>query len=192
MDVPEELTRFVPQHDVLRLNLKAMPSQSLVASGQPVGWALSVMQQEDAPFDDFSAALRRSISQLEPLEGISRAHWEQLMYFLVLLIYHRRGEPERQPLLQLVQHNLQDLRHREEVTQMGLTAAEFIRQQTQQRERQQILTELMEIKFGTLPTQISQAIQAIADAEKLRTLLHRIPIASSLAEMENLLNGSTP
>ncbi|MBI1926132.1 hypothetical protein HYR99_18005 [Candidatus Poribacteria bacterium] len=75
---------------------------------------------------------------------------------------------------------------------MGLTAAEFIRQQTQQRERQQILTEQMEIKFGTLPTQISQAIQAIEDAEKLRTLLHRIPTASSLAEMESLLNGSTP
>ncbi|MBI1926130.1 hypothetical protein HYR99_17995 [Candidatus Poribacteria bacterium] len=48
MDMPEELVRFVPQHDVLRLNLKATPPQSLVASGQPVGWALSVMQQEDA------------------------------------------------------------------------------------------------------------------------------------------------
>jgi len=35
MDVPEELTRFVPQHDVLRLNLKATPPQSLVATGQP-------------------------------------------------------------------------------------------------------------------------------------------------------------
>jgi len=74
---------------------------------------------------------------------------------------------------------------------MGLTAAEFIRQQTQQRERQQILTEQMEIKFGALPTQVSQAIQSIEDAEKLRTLLHRIPTASSLAEMESLLNGST-
>ncbi len=78
---------------------------------------------------------------------------------------------------------------------MGLTAAEFIRQQTQrltqQRERQQLLIELLEIKFGTLRTNIYQAIRAIEDAEKLRALLHRIPTVSSLEEMEGLLNGST-
>ncbi|MBI1926131.1 hypothetical protein HYR99_18000 [Candidatus Poribacteria bacterium] len=113
------------------------------------------------------------------------------MYFLVLLIYHRRGEPERHPLLQLVQHNLQDLRHREEVTQMGLTAAEFIRQQTHRQTQQQILIKQMETKFGALPTQISQTVQAIEAEGKLSALLTQILTASSLAEMESLLNGST-
>jgi hypothetical protein len=108
------------------------------------------------------------------------------MYFLVLLIYYRREEPERQPLLQVVERNIQDQKHREEVSKMGLTGAEFIRQV----ERKQILIEQMEIKFGTVPPAISQAVQAVEDTEKLRTLLHHIPTASTLAELASLLNGA--
>ena len=104
---------------------------------------------------------------------------------------HQRQGPERQPLLQRVEQNLQDQKHQEEVSEMGLTAAEFIRQQTQrltqQRDRQQLLIGLMEIKFGSLPSRVHQAIQTIEDLEKLKTFLYRIPTASSLEEMENLL-----
>ncbi|MBI1927808.1 Rpn family recombination-promoting nuclease/putative transposase [Candidatus Poribacteria bacterium] len=196
MDLPAELRPFTPQHEVLRFDLKRRSKGSLTSTGQAVGWALSVLQQEESSFDNFAQALRGAISALEPLEGIFHAHWEQLMYFLVLMIYYRRQEPERQPLLQLVDQNLVDLKHREEVTKMGLTAAEFIRQQTrqqtQQQTQQQILTQLMEIKFGALTPTISQALQTIDDSEKLRTLLQRILTSSSLSEVESFfLNGST-
>ena len=107
------------------------------------------------------------------------------------LLYHRRQEPERQPLLQLVDQNIQDQKQREEVSQMGLTAAEFIRQQTQQNERQQILIGQMEVKFGSLPTRVYQAIQAIEAEERLSALLDQILTASTLVEMESLLNGGT-
>ena len=72
---------------------------------------------------------------------------------------------------------------------MGLTAAEFIRQQTQRQTEQKILIKLMETKFGSLPTRVYQAIESIQAEDKLDTLLTQILIASSLTEMENLLNG---
>ncbi|MBI1923769.1 hypothetical protein HYR99_05915 [Candidatus Poribacteria bacterium] len=163
----------------------------LISTGHSVGWPLSVIQQEGRAFDDFATALRDAIRALEPLEGIYHAHWEQLMCFLVLLIYHRRQEPERQPLLQLVDQNIQDQKRREAVLQMGLTAAEFIRQQTQRQTEQQILIGQMEVKLGFLPTRVYQAIQVIEDVEKLKTLLYRFPTVSTLVEMESLLNGAT-
>ena len=195
MDLPADLMPFIPQHEVLRFDLKRKTPESLTSDGHPVSWALSVLQQEEASFDDFAASLRTAISALEPLEGLAHNHWEQLMYFLVLLIYHRRGEPERQPLLQVVEQNVQDQRHREEVTEMGLTAAEFIRQQTQRQTQRQteqrILIKQLEIKFGSLPTRVYQAIRDIEAEDKLNVLLYQIPTASTLAEIESVLNGET-
>lgn len=78
---------------------------------------------------------------------------------------------------------------------MGLTAAEFIRQQTReqtQRETEQkILLQLMETKFGSLPTRVYQAIQAIEAEDRLSALLNQILTASTLVEMESLLNDAT-
>ena len=187
MDLPASLDEFIPQHKVLRLNVKMESKAFLISTGHPVGWPLSVIQQEGRAFNDFAIALQDAIRGLEPLEGVYHAHWEQLMYFLVLLIYHRRQEPERQPLLQLVDQNIHDQKRREEVSQMGLTAAEFIQRQTEQK----ILIRLMETRFGSLPTRVYQAIQAIEAEEKLSALLDQILTASTLVEMESLLNGGT-
>lgn len=67
VDVPTGCERFVPQHEVLMLNLKATPTESLTREGHPLGWVLRVLREEDAPQEQLEAALRDAMKHLDRL-----------------------------------------------------------------------------------------------------------------------------
>jgi len=75
MDVPEPLERFVPQHDTLFFNLKTTDPEELVAEGHPFGWALRVIQKENATKEEFSEALKEAVFNLDKLPEEERNPW---------------------------------------------------------------------------------------------------------------------
>jgi len=60
-----------------------------------------VIQKEDATKEEFFLALKLAVSNLDKLPK-ERNQWEKLMYYLVLLILHRRETEEQPSLLAMV------------------------------------------------------------------------------------------
>ena len=94
MDLPETLARFVPDFDLLFLNLKAIPSQNLLTESTAFGHLLQVMQEEDAPLEEFQSRLTEAVSRVEALTQGDSDEWTRVLYYFLLLIYHRRQPDE--------------------------------------------------------------------------------------------------
>ena len=178
-------------HDALFLDLKGTPPQELIRSDHPFGWVLRVIQKEDASLQEMREALDAAIDHLEMLSPEERNQWEKLMYYLVLLIYHRRQPPEQQLLMQQVQNKVRIHIRREEVANMGQTAAQALIQEGRQEGRemgaieamQKMLVKLLNLKFDSIPQSVLQRIQTLRDTEQLDQLIGQIVTASNLQDM---------
>jgi len=135
--------------------------------------------------------LDAAIDHLEMLSPEERNQWEKLMYYLVLLIYHRRQPPEQQLLMQQVQNKVRIHIRREEVANMGQTAAQALIQEGRQEGRemgaieamQKMLVKLLNLKFDSIPQSVLQRIQTLRDTEQLDQLIGQIVTASNLQDM---------
>jgi hypothetical protein len=187
MDIPAPLLRFVPQHDTLFFNLKTTDPKKLVAKGHPFGWVLRAIQKEDADKEEFAEALRLAVANLDKLPEEERNQWEKLMYYLVLLIFHRRDTEEQPELISLVDETVKDRNRREEVAKMGRTAAQAVMEEGEVRgtlrTRQEDLLEVMRGKFGGVSQNMENKIQAIRDIDRLKALLRNVIHASSVDEI---------
>ena len=187
MNLPAPLERFVPQHDTLFFNLKTTDSAELVAEGHPFGWVLRVIQKEDADKEEFVEALKLAVSNLDRLPEEERNQWEKLMYYLVLLIFHRRDTEEQPELLSVVNEMVKDHNKQEEVLKMGRTAAQALMEAGEVRgalrTRQEDLLEIIRGKFGSIPQRIEARIQTIQDVDRLKTLIRNVIHVSSIDEL---------
>ena len=188
MDLPAPLERFIPRHDTLFFNLKATNSEQIVAEGHPFGWVLHVIQKEYATKEEFAEALKLAVSNLDKLPEEERNQWEKLMYYLVLLIFHRRDTEEQPELLSALNETVKDHKRREEVSKMGRTAAQALIEEGEVRgalrTRQEDLLEFMLGKFGSIPQGIESRIQSIQDVDRLKTLIRKVIHASSIDEID--------
>jgi predicted transposase YdaD len=183
MDLPKPLEQFVPQHNTLFLNLKTTEPEKLVAEGHPFGWVLRVIQKEDADKEEFADALRLAVSELDKLPEEQKNQWEKLMYYLVLLIFHRRDKEEQPELISRVREMVKDKRRREEVSKMGRTAAQALIAEGALQAKQESLLDFIQSKFGSVPDNVANQIKAIRDINILRELTRRVPKANSVDEI---------
>jgi len=184
MDLPQALEQFVPQHNTLFLNLKTTDPEKLVAEGHPFGWVLRVIQKEYTKTEAFLEALKLAVSHLDQLPEEDRNQWEKLMYYLVLLILHRRETEEQPSLLAIVNETVEDYNRREEVARMGRTAAQALMAEGALQAKQESLLDFIQGKFGSVPQPIEQQIQSIRDINRLRELTRRVPKANSIDELK--------
>ncbi|MBI1929850.1 Rpn family recombination-promoting nuclease/putative transposase, partial [Candidatus Poribacteria bacterium] len=192
MDLPRELEPFVPHYEALFLNLKETAPDELTRSEHPFGWVLRVLQKEEATQEEFVEALLKAIDYLETLPPEERGMWEKLMYYLFLLIYHRRDPSEQGRLLQHVHERVRAHNRTEEVATMRQTMAQALIQEGRElgyveaaiQTKQAVLMMQLRTKFGQLPPNIVERIQHISEADRLDTLLNRFVTANSLEEIE--------
>jgi len=183
MDIPAPLERFVPKHDTLFFNLKTTAPEELVAEGHPFGWVLRVIQKEDAKKEEFAEALRIAVSNLDRLPEEQRNQWKKLMWYLVLLTFHRRDMEEQPEFISLVEGTVKARNRREEVAKMGRTAARALIEEGALQTGQEFLIEFMQSKFGSVPSNVKEQIQTIRDINRLRELTRRVPKANSVDEI---------
>ncbi|MBM3236730.1 Rpn family recombination-promoting nuclease/putative transposase [Candidatus Poribacteria bacterium] len=187
MDLPEPLERFVPQHDTLFFNLKTTDPEELVAEGHPFGWVLRVIQKEYASKEEFAEALKLAVSNLDKLPEEERNQWEKLMYYLVLLILHRRDAEEQPELLSVVNKTVKDKGRREEVSKMGRTAAQALIEEGKAlgalQASQGALLKFMQARFSHVPNAVEQKILQIRDMDKLSMLIERVARANNINEI---------
>jgi len=196
MDLPKALEQFVPRHNTLFLNLKTTDEEKLVAEEHPFGWVLRVIQKEYATKEEFVQALKLAVSNLDRLPEEERNQWAKLMWYLVLLIFHRREKGEQPELLSVVNETVKDRNRREEVLKMGITAAQALIEEGKEigieigveqgalQTGQEFLIEFIQSKFGSVPNTVENQIKAIRDINRLRELTRRIPKVSSIDEID--------
>ncbi len=166
-----------------------------MAEGHPFGWVLHVIQKEDAKKEELAEALRLAVSNLDKLSEEERNQWEKLMYYLVLLIFHRRDAEEQPELLSVVNETVKDYNRREEVSKMGRTAAQALIEEGKEigiglgikqgalQARQEDLLKFMQARFSHVPSTMEQKILTIQDMDKLSALIERVARANNIDEV---------
>ncbi|MBI1926718.1 Rpn family recombination-promoting nuclease/putative transposase [Candidatus Poribacteria bacterium] len=198
MDVPEELRRFVPSFDTLFLNVKGEEERDFLQMEHPLSWLLAAIRQENADKATFAYMLRRAVERLSQLPEEEIHQWTRAMYYLVLLIYHRRPPTEHVELREIVEQNIKDRRRRKEMEEMGQTIADTLIQEgkeigeKQGQERGELkakredLLKLIQLRFNSVPQSVVKKVRSIRRIDRLDALFEKAAIAKSLSEIETV------
>ncbi len=200
-DLPQALGRFVPTFDVLFLNVKGEDAPDFLR--HPFRLLLELIRQEDATKADFEAVLRQVVEILKELPEES-PQWSRAMYYLVLLIYHRRPTEERETLMNIVAQTLVGRRQIEEVQDMPQTIAEYFIQQGEERgekrgerrgekrgekrgelrAKREAVLKLLQLRFDSIPPSVVKKIKSIRSVDRLNALFDQAATANSISEIE--------
>ena len=187
MDIPDALTRFVPSFDILFLSVKEAAASHLTRTDHPFGWLLTVLQKEHADKDMIRDTLQEAMSHLSAL---GTEHSEQLRravgYFL-LLILHRRPTEEHAGLITILDQHTHDM----EVDTMaevltGTLLEQGIEQGIEQGEirgKRDAVLRALQIRFGSLPENITAQINAIQNLAQLNNLFEKILEAETIDDI---------
>lgn len=189
VDLPEALACFVPSFDILWLDLKATDRETLLAPGNPFGWLLQVMQKADAPLPELEKALVEAVRNLEALSEHNLAAWAKAIYYLYLLVYHRRPAQESGELVAKISREVRRT-HREEAETVARTMAEVLydegvadgRQIGVLDDRREMLLKMLVEKFGELPAGVEEHVRAMDDPDALELLIIRLLHVQRLEE----------
>ncbi len=129
MDAPDELGEFIPRFKILLLSVKEAAETDLTKTDHALGWLLTVLRKENADKDTMKEALVTAISRINALDDTRAQERLRALYYLVLLILHRRPQDEHDELRAVVNQNIQHSSDREEVVNVGQSMAEHIFEQ---------------------------------------------------------------
>ena len=194
MDLPEVLTRFTPTFDALFLDVKATAPGELTQTGHPLGWLLTVLQQEHA--EDPAAmrqALLDALTGLRDLQTQAPEQYTRAVLYLFLLILHRRPEVEQQDLFGIL---TQDRTQNMEIVDMAASIIKIseqrglqqgIQQGIKQGEvqgKQEALLKLLQHRFQSVPEAVIIRVRAVRSPAELDVLFERSLTAESLEEIQ--------
>ena len=196
MDLPRELVRFVPAFDTLFLGVKESDEQTLLSQNHPLGWLLSVIRKESADKEELKDALRRAVESISQLPEEESHQWKRAMYYLVLLIYHRRPQNEHEELREIVGQSIKEKRRRKEVENMSQTMAEKLIQEGMEiggkqgekrgslRTKREDILRLMHIKFDSVPQSIVKKVKSMRSMNRLDAIFEKVAIANNISEIK--------
>ena len=191
IDLPQALGRFVPTFDALFLNVKGEDNPDFLHQGHPFRLLLELIRQEDATKANFEVVLRQIVQVLKELPEES-PQWSRAIYYLVLLIYHRRPTDEREALMDIVAQTLVERRRIEEVQDMTQTIAESFIQEGEERgekrgelrAKREAVIKLLQLRFDSIPPSVVKKIKSIRRVDRLNTLFDQAATAQSISEIE--------
>jgi hypothetical protein len=207
MDLPAELERFVPEWETLFLNLRQTPPETLTRFASAVGWALRVLQAEQAPLAELERVLTEAMIGLEGLSAEQAGQWRRVVWFLMLLVLHEREEPdlpewvltrarqsrfsEREEIMRRGKSILEQAEERgresmrslvEQAEERGRESMRSLVEQAEEQGEARALRTVLAARFGAVPAEVEAALAA-ADLPTLTAWLERAATAGSLEEV---------
>jgi hypothetical protein len=104
----------------------------------------------------------------------------ELLCYVEALVYHARPASDREALRQRINAALRDDRDRLEVDMAWRTMAEEDRHEERIVDRKRTLLDQLRLRWGTLPAETEQVIEATQDADKLAEWLRGVITARDL------------
>ena len=194
MDVPEPLMRFIPKFDTLFLGISAEPDATFLETGHPFGWLLTLLKRQDAEASVFIEALERLGEHLGTLTPEDRAAWKQAIYFLHLLVFHKRSGEERDVLEQmLTEHQRTFGLTKQEADLMQTLAEQYLQQGIEQGARQTSIESTLTILTKRFPGAdipvVKSRLEAIEDLNQLKQVNLTASIATSFRAFREQLEA---
>ena len=196
MGTPDVLSRFVPKFDTLFLSVKETNEANLTKTDHPLGWLLTVLQQEDATKEALRTALIEAMSRMNALDHEQAQQRQRAIAYLLLLILHRRPVEEHGELSTLVDQHIQHPTDREEVEIMAQTMAEHLiergkaqgleqgREEGATQAKQAAVLKLLRSRFNPVPESVINQITLIRNLSRLDSLFEKALNAKTLDEVE--------
>lgn len=204
MDLPDELSAFVPKYDTLFLSVKETEAGDLTRSDHPFGWLLTVLQKELASKDEIADALINAVRNISSLSDVKKGQWERAIFYLYLLIFHRRQSDEHDDLKNLVHQQTIETSHKAEGEEMAQTMAEYLREQGmiegekrgvkigekqgekrgEIRAKREVVLKLLHIQFETIPEHLTKKISLMRSVSRLDSLIEKVATAENLDEIK--------
>ena len=200
MDVPDALLRFVPKFETLFLGIQNESDAHLLQIESPFGWLMTVLKRANTTDPSvFLSVLETLGNHLSALKESERAAWIQAVYYLHLLVFHRRSIGERADLERIVSehHEILNL-SQQEVTLMQTMAEHYLQQGIEQGIEQgardttiRNTLALLRSKFsGESVNDIARALQHINDVKQLEQLLLAAAQTQNLDAFKQILTCS--
>ncbi len=208
MNSPDMFSRFVPKFDILFLSVKETDAADLTQKDNPIGWLFSVLQKEYANKDEISKALIDATKHINTLDVEDKGQWRRAIFYLYLLIFHRRPNVEHDELKTMVHHEVQQSIHKEEGAVMAQTMAEYLFEQGQKqglilgerkgekkgerkgekkgetRAKRDSLLKLLSLRFESVPEPIIKKVSGMRSHAKLDTLFEKAVTTQTLDEID--------
>ena len=122
-----------------------------------------------------------SVSEIRRLGGTEDTHlWEALNY-LILLIFHRRSEDERDAFIDIVKEKSRD---ETEVEIMAQTAAQVLIEQGAVGAKREAVLKLLAHRFGSVPQPLATHIAQLHHIPQLDALFDTVMEAESLEDIQ--------
>ena len=198
MTVPEPLLRFVPRFETLFLGIQTEPDVNLLKTEGPFGWLMTVLKRADTPDPSvFVSVLETLGDHLGELRESERAAWTQAVYYLHLLVFHRRSVGERADLERIVSEHHEALSlSQQEVTFMQSMAEHYLQQGIEQGIEQgtrdttiRNTLALLRSKFsGEAVNEVARGLQRINDVKQLEQLLLAAAQVQNLNAFKQMLS----
>jgi hypothetical protein len=195
MDLGDTFRDVTPEFKPLFVSLPSRSRTELESSGGELGWILELVRQRRAPAAEFEGLVRRVVAHLEGLGATEAGRWRDLLSYLLALIYHDRGELERDQLRELIAMSVRSDDRRREVQAMGRTIAEALRDEGRAEglaqgraeeavhSRQQMLLRLLRIRFRKVPKKVEGVILATTDVTQLDGWVDQVLTAQTLDDL---------
>ena len=188
MDLPDVLSEFIPKFGTLFLNVKDTDTIELTRSDHPFGWLLTVLQKEHADREEIRAALMEAVAHIDTLDEEKTQQWRRAIFYLYLLILHRRPSEEHDELKMIVHQQIQETSRREEGEVMAQTMAEYLIEQGEERDQTQAKREavlkLLRLRFDTVPESVTSRITSIRSLSRLDALFEKAATVQTFDDID--------
>lgn len=186
MNIPAELSRFVPRFDLLFLGVKSADVETLTRTGDPLGWLLTVLKNENSEKTSLGHALVDAVSSLEGLEASEASQKREALVYLLMLILHRRPAGEHDELISLVERHTSD----KEVSTMAQTMAEVLLERGARETTMENIVAVLTARFPQADINaLKPTLEAIADLNRLKHLNLNASLAPSFQAFQSELEA---
>ena len=170
--------------------MKDANAADLTRTDHPLGWLLTVLQKEHANKEDIRAALMEAVAHIDTLDKEKTQQWQRAIFYLYLLILHRRPSVEHDELKTLVHQHIQETSRREEGEAMAQTMAQYLIQQGETNAKRDAVLKLLRLRFDPVPESINRKVTSIQSLSRLDSLFEKVVTAQTLdnIDWENLEN----
>ena len=192
MDLPDALSAFVPEFETLFFSVKDTDAANLTRTDHPFGWLLTVLQKEHADKEEIRTALMEAVIHIDTLDERKMQQWRRAIFYLYLLILHRRPTEEHDELKTLVHQHIQETSRREEGETMAQTMAEYLMEQGERRgerrgetnAKREAVLKLLRLRFDSVPEAVANRIASIRSLSRLDTLFENAATAQTLDDID--------
>ncbi len=184
---PEAFRRFLPQYQPLFWDLAERDPEELVR--QAAAWlqALAVVRLQDADAATFRRMMCAVERQWNDLSLRDRQRWRELMRFILAWAHRRRPPEEYTDLLADAVAAQAEASQQQEVQTMTQTIAEWLHEKGRAEgaliTSREMLRNLLERRFGSLPEDLRQRIETATDLDRLKACIYQVYDLTSLDEL---------